>query len=239
MLGRCSDFAAGCAASSSIFRSATQTKGRQFSLRRRVWLSPMKIKSATFTVSALNLKSCPAAIMPEVAFIGRSNVGKSSLINLLAEQRNLARVSDLPGKTQLINFFTINGNWRLVDLPGYGYAHISQTKRADFNEAVADYLEGRENLRHTFVLIDSRLPPQDIDREFISWLAGRGVPFALVFTKADKQSATQTQASIARFQQVVLTGLHPAPTIFVCSAKTKAGRKEILACIAGILGRRT
>lgn len=197
----------------------------------------MKIKSATFTVSAPDLKACPAAIMPEIAFIGRSNVGKSSLINLLVERKDLARVSDLPGKTQLINFFTINSNWRLVDLPGYGYAHVAKTKRADFNEAVADFLVGRETLRHTFVLIDSRLPPQDIDRAFVSWIAGSGVPFALVFTKADKQSANQTQSSIARFRQVVLAGLHPMPETFVCSVKTKAGRTEILAHIASNLGR--
>jgi len=192
----------------------------------------MKIKSALFETSAPNLSGCPRLALPEFAFIGRSNVGKSSLINLLAEQRDLARVSDLPGKTQLINFFTINKNWRLVDLPGYGYAHVAKTKRADFNEAVADYIEGRENLRAVFVLVDSRLPPQTLDRDFIGWLAGTGVPFVLVFTKIDKLSLSQAQNSIALFRQTVIAGLDPAPLVIATSAKTKAGRSEILQFIA-------
>jgi GTP-binding protein len=192
----------------------------------------MKIKSALFETSAPNLPGCPRLALPEFAFIGRSNVGKSSLINLLAEQRDLARVSDLPGKTQLINFFTINKNWRLVDLPGYGYAHVAKTKRADFNEAVADYIEGRENLRAVFVLVDSRLPPQTLDRDFIGWLAGTGVPFVLVFTKIDKLSLSQAQNSIALFRQTVIAGLDPAPAVIATSSKTKAGRSEILQFIA-------
>jgi len=192
----------------------------------------MKIKSALFETSAPNLSGCPRLALPEFAFIGRSNVGKSSLINLLAEQRDLARVSDLPGKTQLINFFTINKNWRLVDLPGYGYAHVAKTKRADFNEAVADYIEGRENLRAVFVLVDSRLAPQSLDRDFIGWMAGTGVPFVLVFTKIDKLSLSQAQNSIALFRQTVIAGLDPAPAVIATSAKTKAGRSEILHFIA-------
>ncbi|MFI5337340.1 MAG: ribosome biogenesis GTP-binding protein YihA/YsxC [Opitutales bacterium] len=197
----------------------------------------MKIKSAVFEVSAPNLRTCPRLLLPEFAFIGRSNVGKSSLINLLAEHRDLARVSDLPGKTRLINFFTMNANWRLVDLPGYGYAHVAKTDRAAFNEATADYLQEREKLLHTYVLIDSRLPPQDIDREFIGWIAATGRPFAIVFTKADKQSASQTLSSVDRFRQAVLAEIRPAPATFVTSAKTKAGRKEILAHIAGLLAQ--
>jgi GTP-binding protein len=192
----------------------------------------MKIKSALFETSAPNLSGCPRLALPEFAFIGRSNVGKSSLINLLAEQRDLARVSDLPGKTQLINFFTINKNWRLVDLPGYGYAHVAKTKRADFNEAVADYIEGRENLRTVFVLVDSRLPPQQLDVDFISWMTGTGVPFVLVFTKIDKLSLSQAQNSIALFRQTVFAGLDPAPPVIATSAKTKTGRMEILRHIA-------
>ena len=192
----------------------------------------MKIKSAIFENSAPSLLACPRLPLPEFAFIGRSNVGKSSLINLLAEQRNLARVSDLPGKTQLINFFTINKNWRLVDLPGYGYAHVAKTKRADFNEAVADYIEGRENLRSVFVLIDSRLPPQQLDVDFLGWMSGTKVPFVLVFTKTDKLSRSQAQNNIAAFCQTVFPDLDPAPPVIVSSAKTRTGRTEILQHIA-------
>ena len=189
----------------------------------------MKIKSATFETSAPNLAAAPRLALPEFAFIGRSNVGKSSLLNLLAEKRDLARVSDLPGKTRLLNFYSINLNWRLVDLPGYGYAHVAKSERAEFNEAVAAYIEGRDNLRGVFVLIDSRLEPQAIDLAFIEWLAGTGVPFAIIFTKIDKQSLSQTQSSIARFNKVAaLAELDPAPALFASSAKTKAGRTEIL-----------
>ena len=189
----------------------------------------MKIKSAVFETSAPTLAAAPRLALPEFAFIGRSNVGKSSLLNLLAEKRDLARVSDLPGKTQLMNFYTINLNWRLVDLPGYGYAHVAKSKRADFNEAAADYIESRENLRGVFVLIDSRLEPQPIDLAFVEWLIETGVPFAVVFTKVDKQSAQQTEASAVRFLAASgLNDLDPAPAIFATSAKTKAGRMDIL-----------
>lgn len=195
----------------------------------------MKIKTAEFEGSAPDLRSCPVNTRPELAFIGRSNVGKSSLINSLVERRDLARVSVTPGKTQLINFFTINGAWSLVDLPGYGYARVSKEKRADFNEAVAAYLADRENLLHTFVLIDSRLPPQEIDKVFIQWLVGNGGMFSIVFTKADKQSMGKTKSLIARFRQSVLVGITPAPEVLVSSATEGTGRKELLAHIAGIL----
>ena len=198
----------------------------------------MKIKSALFETSAPSLPTCPRLALPEFAFIGRSNVGKSSLINMLAEQRDLARVSDLPGKTQLINFFTINKNWRLVDLPGYGYAHVAKSKRADFNEAVADYIEGRENLRGVFVLIDSRLPPQQLDVDFLGWMTGTKVPFVLVFTKTDKLSRSQALNNIAAFRSTVFGGLDPAPPVIATSAKTKAGRSEILQHITQILSAR-
>lgn len=195
----------------------------------------MKIHSAIFETSAPRIDAAPRLALPEFAFIGRSNVGKSSLLNLLAGQHDLARVSDLPGKTRLLNFYVINNNWRLVDLPGYGYAHVAKSERADFNEAVADYLESRENLRQTFVLIDSRIEPQQIDIDFIEWLVGAGVPFALVFTKADKLSRNQLQTSITRFQQNALGSLGIEPLTFVTSAKTKLGRGEILNYIAGEL----
>ncbi|MES1168900.1 MAG: ribosome biogenesis GTP-binding protein YihA/YsxC, partial [Oleiharenicola lentus] len=174
--------------------------------------------------------------LAEFAFIGRSNVGKSSLLNLLAEKRDLARVSDLPGKTQLMNFYTMNLNWRLVDLPGYGYAHVAKTKRADFNEAAADYIEHRENLKAVFVLIDPRHEPHAIDLSFMEWIIETGVPFAVVFTKTDKQSPNQTQVGIDRFIAAAgLDQLDPAPDLFATSAKTKAGRMDILKYIAARL----
>jgi len=188
----------------------------------------MKIQSATFESSAPTLELGPRLPLPEFAFIGRSNVGKSSLINMLAGNARLARVSDLPGKTRLMNFFTINRNWRMVDLPGYGYAHGAKTERADFNEAVANYLQARKNLAGVFVLIDSRLEPQAIDVDFINWLVEHEIGFAVVFTKTDKQSLSQTQLSIERFRNAVLADLEPSPPIFVSSSKAKTGRGEIL-----------
>jgi len=196
----------------------------------------MKIKSAVFEKSAPTRAEAPRLVLPEFAFIGRSNVGKSSLLNLLAEKKDLARVSDLPGKTQLINFYTINLNWRLVDLPGYGYAHVAKTQRADFNEAAADYLEHRENLKATFVLIDPRHEPHAIDLAFVEWIVEAGVPFSIVFTKIDKQSNSQTQAGIDRFLRASgVDQLDPAPGFFATSSKTKAGRSEILQFIAAQL----
>ena len=192
----------------------------------------MKIHSALFEVSAPNLSLCPSPTLPEFAFIGRSNVGKSSLINMLAGKHDLARVSDLPGKTKLINFFTMNGTWRLVDLPGYGYAHVAKSDRADFNEAVADYIEGRENLLCTFVLIDARLEPQPIDIEFLHWIVGTGVKFLLVFTKTDKLSANQASTNMAAFKRAVFPELDPPPAVIASSAKNKLGRPEILGYIA-------
>lgn len=188
----------------------------------------MKIKSADFVRSAPDLKSCPHSAVPEFAFIGRSNVGKSSLINLLTERRDLAKVSDTPGKTQLINFFLINGAWSLVDLPGYGYARVGKLQRFEFNQAVADFLEKRATLRAVFVLIDSRLPPQAIDMEFLSWLGSCVVPFALVFTKTDKISATQVRANVDVIVKAVSGVDRISPEIFLSSSKTKAGRTELL-----------
>jgi GTP-binding protein len=191
----------------------------------------MKIKSAIFATSAPDLASCPHSVLPEFAFIGRSNVGKSSLINLLAEKKDLARVSDLPGKTKLINFFTINGNWSLVDLPGYGYAKVAREDRLEFNTAVRDYLGQRPNLRRVFALIDSRLPPQEMDLKFVHWLGQRSLPFALVFTKIDKQSAQDSRNTIERFRQSLAKSTDEQPRIFATSITTKTGRSEILGFI--------
>ena len=149
-------------------------------------MKTVKIQSAIFERGAVSFDGCPESKLPEFAFIGRSNVGKSSLLNLLADKDGLARVSGNPGRTREINFFTINGTWSLVDLPGYGYAKVSKADRARFQEFIATYLIERENLFCAFVLIDSRQPPQRIDLEFVQWLVEAAVPFALVFTKAEK-----------------------------------------------------
>lgn len=195
----------------------------------------MKIQSAEFEVSAPSLELCPKWVLPEFAFIGRSNVGKSSLINLLAERRELAKVSDLPGKTKLINFYVMNKRWSLVDLPGYGYAHVGKKERTAFNDMVADFLENRRNLSRVFALIDSRLPPQAIDLEFVQWLGRCRAPYALIFTKTDKQSATQTQANIALFTARLAEWRSDLPEIFLSSARTKSGRTEILGSIEKVL----
>jgi GTP-binding protein len=197
----------------------------------------MKIKSAEFEVSAPDLRSCPEWALPEFALIGRSNVGKSSLINQLTAKRALAQVSNTPGKTKLINFFMINEAWSLVDLPGYGYAQVGQQRRLEFHQSIADFLSQRRNLRCVFVLIDSRLPPQGIDLEFLRWLDGCRVPFALVFTKTDKQSASATQANLATFRKALAEWRAEPPVIVLTSSKTGAGRAELLAQIAAILAQ--
>jgi GTP-binding protein len=189
----------------------------------------MKIHSASFAVSAPTLEACPAAPYPEFAFIGRSNVGKSSLINLLTGKKDLARVSDLPGKTKLINFFMINQDWFLVDLPGYGYAKVAKTERLEFNGAVREYLEHRFRLRRVFALIDSRLPPQEADLKFIHWLGTHDVPFALVFTKVDKQPLPRTKAAIERFLAALASASGVRPPIFTTSTVTQTGRSALLA----------
>ena len=190
----------------------------------------MQIKSAVFHISARDIQSAPDWGRPEFAFIGRSNVGKSSMINMLSNKDALAKVSATPGKTQLLNFFVMNGTWSLVDLPGYGYAKVAKSEKINFNESVGDYLDQRENLRLVFVLIDSRLTPQPIDISFVSWLGECSVPFALVFTKADKQSAKKTDASIQAFLASIPQHLTAVPRI-ISSSKSRAGRIEILKLI--------
>lgn len=173
--------------------------------------------------------------MPEFAFIGRSNVGKSSLVNMLAGQRDLARVSPTPGFTKLINFFTMSKRWRLVDLPGYGYAHVARKDSARFNEAVIDYLQNRPNLCLVYALIDSGLPPQRIDLEFVEWLSAHEVPFALVFTKTDRVKPTEVKTNIAAFTALMAGWAGKPPEIFTCSVKAKHGRTELLAHIEKVL----
>ena len=188
----------------------------------------MNISSAIFHCSAPNLDSCPDESLPEFAFIGRSNVGKSSLLNYLAGKNGLARVSPTPGFTKLINFFTMSKTWRLVDLPGYGHAHLARKDRAEFNQAVLEYLQRRENLHCVFALIDSGLPPQPIDLEFVEWLANNHVPFVLVFTKTDKVKPVVVQANISAFKELISEWCEKLPEVFICSAESKHGRGALL-----------
>jgi GTP-binding protein len=191
----------------------------------------MQIASAIFDRSAPDLAACPDESLPEFAFIGRSNVGKSSLLNFLAGREALARVSPTPGFTKMINFFTINQTWRLVDLPGYGFATGARKDSARFNKAVQNYLKRRPNLTCVFALVDSGLPSQDIDVEFIEWLAHHAVPFALVFTKTDKNPADIVAANIAAFQARIAPWFVQMPAAFTSSAVTGAGRMELLGLI--------
>ena len=190
----------------------------------------VNISSATFDRSAPDLESCPDESLPEFAFIGRSNVGKSSLLNLLAG-KDLARVSPTPGFTKLINIFVINKTWRLVDLPGYGFAQVARADRSQFNQAVNDYLEQRANLCLVFALIDSGLPPQQIDIDFVQWLTSNAVPFVIVFTKTDKIAPTVLQANIAAFTARIAAWFEQLPAMFNCSATAQQGREELLAVI--------
>jgi GTP-binding protein len=191
----------------------------------------MHILSAIFDCSAPDLDSCPDESLPEFAFIGRSNVGKSSLLNLLSGKLDLARVSPTPGFTKLINIFTINKTWRLVDLPGYGFAAGARKAKFKFNHAVDDYLQHRTNLSCVFALLDSGLPPQEIDVAFISWLARNSVPFVLVFTKTDKATPATVQANITAFTDRIAGWFEKLPAIFTCSAMAKQGRVELLGVI--------
>ena len=190
--------------------------------------SLVNISSAIFDCSAPDLNSCPDESLPEFAFIGRSNVGKSSLLNMLAGEQGLARVSPKPGFTKLINLFTVNNCWRLVDLPGYGFAHGPKQGRARFSAAVSDYLENRTNLCLVFALIDSGLAPQAMDLEFVEWLVRHAVPFVFVFTKTDKVTPATVQANIAAFTARISAWFEKLPAVFTCSAQTRQGRPELL-----------
>ena len=194
----------------------------------------MEIKTATFIVSNSDYRKCPTDGRPEYAFIGRSNVGKSSLINMLTKNKSLAKTSVRPGKTQLINHFLINNEWYLVDLPGYGYAKISKNARAEWLKMIKDYFINREELVSTFVLIDSRIEPQKIDLDFIQWLGASSVPFAIVFTKADKLSVGKAAQNVEAYKQKLLETWEELPPIFVTSSEKKQGRDEVLDYIDSI-----
>jgi GTP-binding protein len=191
----------------------------------------VQISSAIFECSAPDLDACPDESLPEFAFIGRSNVGKSSLLNLLAGKEGLARVSPTPGFTKLINFFTMSRTWRLVDLPGYGFAEGAKKDSARFNKAVSRYLKHRPNLSLVFALIDSGLPPQEMDLTFVEWLAGNAVPFVLVFTKTDKETPATVQANMAAFMESISKWFERPPAVFTCSATAEQGRQELLGVI--------
>jgi GTP-binding protein len=194
----------------------------------------MIVKSAEFICSNTQISKLPPPIKPEYAFIGRSNVGKSSLINMLVAKKGLAKTSQTPGKTQLINHFYINEHWYLVDLPGYGYARISKSKKEDWNKFLRTYLDKRESLQCVMVLIDSRLEPQKIDIEFCNWLGEKGLSFVLIFTKADKQSSVKTDQNVAKFKKALLATFDEVPTIFITSAETQLGRDDVLGFIDGV-----
>lgn len=194
----------------------------------------MNIKTAEFICSNTQISKLPPPVMPEYAFIGRSNVGKSSLINMLTGKKGLAKTSQTPGKTQLINHFLINSNWYVVDLPGYGYARISKSKKEDWDKFIRHYLTKRESLQCVMVLIDSRLEPQKIDVEFCNKLGEWGLPFVLVFTKADKQSNTKTDQNVAKFRKALLATFEAVPDCFVTSSETGVGHDEVLNFIDGV-----
>ena len=191
----------------------------------------MQVKSAEFVISNTDIKKCPDSNIPEYAFIGRSNVGKSSLINMMCNKKALAKVSGTPGKTQLINHFLINDKWHLVDLPGYGYAKISKTERKRFEKFIWQYILKREQLTALFVLIDSRLEPQKIDLEFFRKLGLKGVPFLIVFTKADKLSSSKLNKNITAYKKKLLTEWEELPKTFITSSETGLGKDELLSYI--------
>ena len=188
----------------------------------------MKIKSADFIISNTDIDKCPKERIPEYAFIGRSNVGKSSLINMLTGRKSLAKTSGKPGKTQLINHFKINDNWFLVDLPGYGYAKVSKKDRSIFAKFIYEYLEKRENLICTFVLVDSRHEPQKIDMLFMEWLGQNQIPFVIVFTKMDKLSSSQLNKNMSKYKAEMLKTWEEIPKTFRSSAESGLGKSEIL-----------
>lgn len=189
----------------------------------------MKIKTANFVVSNSDVSKCPKELVPEYAFIGRSNVGKSSLINMLTGQNKLAKTSGRPGKTQLINHFKINDYWFLVDLPGYGYAKVSKSIKKTFQSFIKQYFLNREQLVCTFVLIDSRLEPQKIDLEFMTFLGEEGIPFCIIFTKADKLKLNELNKNIQFYKKKMTSTLwEEMPRYFATSATNATGREEVL-----------
>ncbi len=194
----------------------------------------MIIKTAEFVISNTDYRKCPQDGKPEYAFIGRSNVGKSSLINMLANRKGLAMTSSTPGKTMLINHFVINDEWYLVDLPGYGYARRGKENRERLRAIIEDYILEREQMTNLFVLVDSRLEPQKIDLEFMEWLGENAIPFAIVFTKADKLGTGRLQMNIEAYREKLLETWEELPPIFITSSEKGQGRDELLNYIEAI-----
>jgi len=188
----------------------------------------MIITSAEFISSYADVKKCPSPDKSEFAFIGRSNVGKSSLINMLTGKKGLAKTSGKPGKTQTINHFLINNSWYLVDLPGYGYASVSKTLREGFGKIIDGYVLQRENLTCLFILLDARLEPQKIDLSFIEWAGTNGVPIGLIFTKSDKLSVNELKKNVSNYKKQLLTMWEELPPVFVSSAEKRTGKDELL-----------
>ncbi|MBL0343375.1 MAG: YihA family ribosome biogenesis GTP-binding protein [Bacteroidetes bacterium] len=188
----------------------------------------MIIRTADFLTSSADYRNCPAADKPEFAFIGRSNVGKSSLINMLTMRKGLAKTSGSPGKTQLINHFIIDEIWYLVDLPGYGFAKVPLSIREKWEKMIRDYLLRRENLLSTVVLIDARLEPQQIDLDFLTWLGEHNIPFSIVFTKADKLTRNELSSKLSRYKKTLLDAWEELPPVFVTSSETGDGKEELL-----------
>ncbi len=194
----------------------------------------MKITKAEFIISNTEVSKCPKEPLPEYAFIGRSNVGKSSLINMLTDNKKLAKISGKPGKTQLINHFKINNEWFLVDLPGYGYASVSKGKRKSFQKFIQDYFIERRNLINAFVLVDSRHEPQKIDLEFMQWLGEHGIPFSIIFTKIDKLPSSKLNNTIFKYKKKLTEFWDPLPPSFLTSATAKHGGELVLNYIEDI-----
>ena len=194
----------------------------------------MEITSAEFVISNTDVKNCPAGTFPEYAFIGRSNVGKSSLINMLTARKGLAMTSATPGKTMLINHFLINKNWYLVDLPGYGYARRGQKGKDQIRTIIEDYILEREQMTNLFLLIDSRLEPQKIDLEFMEWLGENGIPFSIIFTKADKLKSGRLKMNINAYLRELSKQWEELPPYFISSSENRTGRTEILDYIESI-----
>lgn len=194
----------------------------------------MEIKQATFVVSNTQVAKCPTHKLPEYAFIGRSNVGKSSLINMLTNHKGLAKTSSKPGKTQLINHFLINKEWYLVDLPGYGYAKVSKQSKKTFQQFITDYFKKRRELVCAFVLVDIRHEPQKIDLEFMQWLGENAIPFAIVFTKTDKLTEKQIQEHVASYSEILLQQWEEMPPYFITSSENRLGKEDLLSYIETI-----
>jgi GTP-binding protein len=207
----------------------------QLQLKLREYISSMIIKVAKFLKSSANYENCPKPNMAEVAFIGRSNVGKSSLINMLTGIKNLAKTSSTPGKTQLINHYIVDEKWYLVDLPGYGFAKVPLSEKSKWEKMTWDYLLNRTNLMYVFVLIDIRIPPQKIDLEFVKKLGENDLPIKLVFTKADKVKSLEGQKNINAFREALTADWQILPEFFISSAERRTGKSELIGVIEEIL----